>query len=76
MDTRTRKAGNSIIITLPLSKEHNIEVGKDYNVIYDDNGTIHLVPKLGNPFIGVKLGEFYEDDIWENIPDVGNEIIE
>ncbi|EGO5039140.1 AbrB family transcriptional regulator, partial [Enterococcus faecalis] len=46
----------------------------EYIVMYSDDGTITLVPKLQDPFSGGSEGEYYEKDEWHDIEPGGREL--
>ncbi|MCH0378433.1 AbrB family transcriptional regulator, partial [Enterococcus faecium] len=48
---------------------------KEYIVIYSDDGTITLVPKIEDPFSGGEEAEYYEKDEWEDLSPEGREIL-
>ncbi|EIP8244558.1 AbrB family transcriptional regulator, partial [Enterococcus faecalis] len=47
---------------------------QEYIVMYSDDGTITLVPKLQDPFSGGSEGEYYEKDEWYDIEPGGREL--
>lgn len=63
--TKTRKQGNSMVVTLPSASDRHIEVNQEYIVNYESNGTITLVPKIEDPFTLEEEGAYYEADVWE-----------
>lgn len=75
LTTRTRKNGNSIVVTLPTTKEIKQEVDKEYIVVYGKDETITLIPKLEDPFANVASGSYYEEDLWEEMLAVGKEVL-
>lgn len=74
LTTRTRKNGNSIVVTLPTTKEVKQEADKEYIVVYGKNDVITLIPKIEDPFSDVESGAYYEKDIWEDMTPVGQEV--
>lgn len=75
LTTRSRKQGSSVVVTLPSDKESKPEINKEYIVIYSEDGTIILVPKIDDPFAASNTGEFYEEDMWDDIAPEGREIL-
>ena len=75
LETKTRKQGNSIVITLPASNDNMPQSNQEYLVKYSDDGSINLVPKIKDPFATGKIGEFYDKDEWSNINPEGRELI-
>jgi hypothetical protein len=63
--TKSRLQGSSVVITLPANNGEKPEPNKGYIVVYSDDGTITLIPKLDDPFSGGAEGELYEKDDWE-----------
>jgi len=74
LTTRSRKQGSSVVVTLPSDKESKPEINKEYIVIYSEDGTIILVPKIEDPFASSDIGEFYEEDTWGDIEPKGREM--
>ena len=58
---KTRKQGNAIMIT--LASKFNISAGKEFFIYKKENGIIMLVPKIENPYINAKAGEYYTPEI-------------
>ena len=75
LTTRTRKNGNSIVVTLPTTKGIKQEIDKEYIVVYGKDDTITLIPKLEDPFANAESGAYYEEDIWKDMPVVGKEVL-
>ncbi|AXY26210.1 AbrB family transcriptional regulator [Suicoccus acidiformans] len=73
--TRTRKQGNSIVVTLPASEEYPIASQKEYFVFYHEDGTVTLVPKIDNPFLIAEEGAYYDSEVWEDMPRAGEELL-
>ena len=73
--TKSRKQGNSVVVTLPSNKHNKPTINKEYIVIYCPDDTITLVPKISDPFIHVKQGAFYEQDEWKDITPDGRELL-
>lgn len=67
--------GSSVVITLPPCNGEKPESNKEYLVVYSQDGTILLVPKLYDLFEGGDEGEFYDLDEWEDISPEGRELI-
>jgi len=72
--TKTRKQGNSIIVTLPANDKQKLEAQKEYYVNFQKNGNIVLIPKIDDPFKPAESGTFYESDEWEDMNAIGEEI--
>ena len=64
--TKTRLQGSSVVVTLPSENGKKPPENKEYLVIYSDNGTITLVPRIDDPFSGGDEAEYYEKDEWED----------
>jgi len=75
LTTRTRKQENSVVVPLPSDKENKPEINKEYIVIYSEDGTIILIPKIEDPFTAANKGEFYEEDVWNDIEPQGKELL-
>lgn len=75
LTTKTRKQGNSIIVTLPADENYPLETQCEYYVTYTDHGTIILTPKIEDPFLVAEEGAYYEADLWADIPLAGEELI-
>lgn len=75
LTTRSRLQGNSVVITLPVKNGEKPEPNQEYIVVYSNDGTITLVPKLEDPFDGGDVAEFYEADEWNDLTPEGREII-
>lgn len=63
--TKTRLQGSSIMVTLPSENGKKTPENQEYIVIYSDDGTITLVPRIDDPFSGDEA-EYYEKDEWED----------
>lgn len=48
ISTKTRKQGNSLVITLPAKL--GIKEGEKFNIIKKENGTVALIPKVEDFF--------------------------
>jgi len=48
ISTKTRKQGNSLVITLPAKL--GIKEGEEFNIIKKENGTVALIPKVEDFF--------------------------
>lgn len=75
LTTRSRKQGSSVVVTLPSDKETKPEANKEYMVVYSEDGTIILVPKIDDPFKDTDTGEFYEEDVWNDLAPGGREML-
>ena len=75
LTTRSRKNGNSIVVTLPIFNGVKQEPDKEYIVVYGEDDTITLIPKLEDPFAHVENGAYYQEDVWEEMPAVGIEVL-
>lgn len=75
LTTRSRKNGNSIVVTLPISQGIKQEADKEYIVVYGEDDTITLIPKLEDPFTQAETGAYYQADVWEDMPVVGKEAL-
>lgn len=58
---KTRKQGNSIMITIPSSL--GVKEGEEFFVIKKDNGAITLIPKVEDHFKEVTNGEYYMPEL-------------
>lgn len=73
--SKTRKQGNSIMITIPAVM--NVEEGKEFIIYKKENGSIVLVPRIDDYFATAKDGEYHETLEWEDIyVPQGNEVVE
>lgn len=48
---------------------------QEYIVVYSEDGTITLVPKIEDPFSGGEEAEYYEKDDWGDVTPEGREIL-
>lgn len=71
--TKSRLQGSSIVITLPSDNGKKPLENQEYIVLYSDDGTITLVPKLSDPFEGGEDAEFYEEDEWSDASSEGRD---
>lgn len=62
---KTKKQGNSLMINIP--PEFNVEEGKEYYMMKDQNGIITLMPKIEDYFSNAEAGELYEPMEWNDI---------
>lgn len=74
LTTKSRKQGSSVVVTLPSDKDNKPETDKEYRVDYSDDGTIILTPKMEGPFANAKEGEFYQEDVWDDMKPRGREM--
>lgn len=72
---KSRLQGNSVVITLPSHKGNKPEANQEYVVVYSEDGTIILVPKIDDPFSDGKEGEFYEADDLNDMIAEGREFL-
>ena len=75
LSTKTRDQGKSVVVTLPQAHGHKIPSNKEYIVIYGEDDTITLVPKIDNPFLVAETGAFYESDEWQDVSEAGRELL-
>lgn len=65
--TKSRLQGNSVVVTLPSVNEKKPPTNQEYVVIYSDDGTITLIPRLADPFVDGKEAEYYEQEEWSGL---------
>lgn len=63
--SKTRRQGNSVIITIPASL--GVTEGEEFYVKRSDNGAILLIPKIRDYFADANEGEFSQPLEWETI---------
>ncbi|MGH2123389.1 type II toxin-antitoxin system PemI/MazE family antitoxin, partial [Enterococcus faecalis] len=51
-----------VVLTLPTDNGKKAKVEQEYIVMYSDDGTMSLVPKIQDPFTEGPEGEYYEKD--------------
>ncbi|MBO0461665.1 MULTISPECIES: type II toxin-antitoxin system PemI/MazE family antitoxin [unclassified Enterococcus] len=68
LTTKSRRQRSSVIIDLP--PENQV-----YIVVYSEDGTITLIPKIKDPFEGKEKAEYYEKDQWQALSCKGKEIV-
>lgn len=73
--TKSRLHGSSVMITLISENGKKPSENKEYIVVYSDDGTMTLVPKIEDPFSGGEEAEYYEKDKWEDLSPEGREIL-
>ncbi|EOH92100.1 AbrB family transcriptional regulator [Enterococcus villorum] len=73
--TKSRLQGNSVVITLPSDNGKKPSENQEYIVVYSEDGTITLVPKIEDPFSGGEEAEYYEKDEWKDLTPEGREIL-
>lgn len=73
--TKSRLQGSSVVITLPSNNGRKPSENQEYIVVYSEDGTIMLVPRINDPFSGGKEAEYYEKDEWEDLTPEGREIL-
>lgn len=71
--TKSRLQGSSVVITLPSDNGKKSSENQEYIVVYSDDGTITLVPKIEDPFSGREEAEYYEKDVWMDLSPEGKE---
>jgi hypothetical protein len=59
-EVKTRKQGNSVAVTLPA--QFNVALNQIMVVKKLTNGSILLVPKVENPFLGGEAGDMYDSE--------------
>ncbi|EQB4897644.1 type II toxin-antitoxin system PemI/MazE family antitoxin [Enterococcus faecalis] len=74
LTTKSRKQRSSVVLTLPSNNGQKPKTDQEYTVMYSNDGTITLVPKLQDPFSGGSKGEYYEKDEWYDIEPGGREL--
>ena len=72
--TKSRLQGSSVVVTLPSDNGKKPSENQEYIVVYSDDGTITLVPKLKIHF-GGEEAEYYEKDEWEDLTPEGRNFI-
>lgn len=72
---KSRLQGSSVVITLPSDNGKKPKENKEYIVVYSDDGTITLVPKIEDAFSGGEEAEYYEKDEWTDLSPEGREIL-
>lgn len=75
LTAKSRLQGNSVVITLPSNNGQKPMPNKEYIVVYTEDGTIILVPKIEDPFLLGEEAAFYEVDEWEDVLPEGRELI-
>ena len=75
LTTKSRLHGDSVVVTLPPDNGKVPKENQEYSVIYSDDGTITLVPKIDDPFSGGDEAEYYEKDEWSDVSPEGRESI-
>ncbi|MGG5311789.1 AbrB family transcriptional regulator [Enterococcus sp. DIV2381] len=74
ISTKTRKQGNSLVITLPAKL--GIKEGEEFHIIKKENGTVALIPKVEDFFESAKEGEFYFPELGVDYTPHGGELDE
>lgn len=74
LTTKTRTQGNSIVVTLPVADNIELQSQKEYFVTYLDDGSIILTPKVEDPFLVAEDGAYYEVAVLAGMPASGNEV--
>lgn len=73
--TKSRLQGSSVVITLPSNNGKKTSENQEYIVVYSEDGTIILVPRIDDPFSGENVAEYYEEDEWKDITPEGREAL-
>jgi len=73
--TKSKLQGNSVVITLPSDNGNKPAENQEYIVVYSDDGTITLIPKIVDPFCGGEEAEYYEKDVWKDVSSEGRKIL-
>lgn len=74
LETKTRKEGDSIVVTLPRKDNKILESQKEYYIQYVEDGSIVLTPKIKDPFADqVEEGAYYEKELWSDMKTEGQE---
>lgn len=73
--TKSRIQGSSVVVTLPPENGVKPESNKEYIVVYSQDGSILLIPKLEDPFNVKEEGAFYETDEWKDFLPEGRELL-
>lgn len=63
--SKTRRQGNSVIITIPVGL--GVAEGEEFYLQRRYNGTILLIPKIRDYFVDAEEGEFKQPLEWGNI---------
>ncbi|MGY3814084.1 type II toxin-antitoxin system PemI/MazE family antitoxin [Globicatella sulfidifaciens] len=74
LTAKTRIQGNSIVVTLPVAENIDLQSQKEYFVTYLEDGSIILTPKVEDPFFVAEDGAYYEAEVLAGIPTSGNEV--
>lgn len=72
---KSRLQGGSVVITLPSDNGKKPSENQEYIVVYSEDGTITLVPKIEDPFSAGQEAEYYEKDEWKDLTPKGREIL-
>ncbi|MEC6748134.1 AbrB family transcriptional regulator [Marinilactibacillus sp. XAAS-LB27] len=75
LTAKSRIQGNSVVVTLPSDNGKKPDPNQEYIVVYSEDGTITLVPKIEDPFTKGIEGEYYDQDEWADIEPVGRELL-
>lgn len=59
-EVKTRKQGNSVMIT--IASKFGVKEGTSYYVNQEEDGTIILIPKIEDYFNDVSEGQFVDDE--------------
>ena len=73
--TKSRLQGSSVVITLPSDNGKKPSENQEYIVVYSEDGTITLVPKIEDPFSAGQESEYYEIDDCKELTPEGREIL-
>ncbi|MGH2096239.1 type II toxin-antitoxin system PemI/MazE family antitoxin, partial [Enterococcus faecalis] len=66
--------GTFVVLTFPTDYRKKPIVDQEYIVMYSDDGTITLVPKIQHPFSEGPEGEYYEKDESHDLAPEGREL--
>ncbi|MGL9750086.1 type II toxin-antitoxin system PemI/MazE family antitoxin [Enterococcus sp. DIV0170] len=75
LTTKSRLQGSSVVITLPSDNGKMPPKNQEYIVVYSEDGTITLVPKIEDPFSDGEEAEYYEKDEWKDLSPEGRELL-
>ncbi|MBO0452020.1 type II toxin-antitoxin system PemI/MazE family antitoxin [Candidatus Enterococcus murrayae] len=75
LTTKSRLQGSSVVVALPSDNGKRPSENQEYIVVYSDDGTITLIPKIKDPFSGGEVAEYYEKDEWEDLSPEGKELL-
>ncbi|OTP44378.1 AbrB family transcriptional regulator [Enterococcus faecalis] len=70
--TKTRKQGNSLVITIPATL--GVKEGEEFVILRKNNGSIALIPKVEDFFENTAEGEFYLPELAIDYSPSGGEV--